>query len=110
VQQALFKGKEGNVSKQSQGSKIIKLLKKYKRGVPNYRLSQCALKYTSVISDLRKDGHDIRAERVYNHGKATGTWLYRLVDEDEKYSGYRLAMFDEAIEELDNLNIRKGDK
>ena len=97
-------------TQQSQGSKIIKLLKKYKRGVPNYRLSQCALKYTSVISDLRKDGHDIRAERVYNHGKATGTWLYRLVDEDAPYRGHRLAMFDDALSKLDNLTIRKGEK
>ena len=81
MQQALFKDKEGKVSKQSQGSKIIKLLKKYKRGVPNYRLSQCALKYTSVISELRRDGYNIYAERQYRNGRATGTWLYYLNDE-----------------------------
>lgn len=46
-------------------------------GAYNWQLSRIALKYTSVISDLRKDGHDIEAIRQYNkHGKATDTWLY----------------------------------
>lgn len=46
-------------------------------GAYNWQLSKIALKYTSVISSLRKDGHDIEAIRQYNkHGKATDTWLY----------------------------------
>ena len=98
------------MTKLTQQSSILHALKKNPKGVPNYKLASYALKYTSVISDLRKDGHDIRAERVYNHGKATGTWLYRLVDEDAPYRGHRLAMFDDALSKLDNLTIRKGEK
>lgn len=46
-------------------------------GAYNWQLSRIALKYTSVISALRKDGHDIEAVRQYNKaGKATDTWLY----------------------------------
>lgn len=46
-------------------------------GAYNWQLSKIALKYTSVISSLRKDGHDIEAIRQYNKkGKATDTWLY----------------------------------
>lgn len=48
-------------------------------GAYNYELSRVALKYTSVISELRKDGHDIIADRQYlKNGKASGTWRYRL--------------------------------
>lgn len=48
-------------------------------GAYNFELSKIALKYTSVISDLRKDGHDITAHRQYNKaGKATETWLYTV--------------------------------
>lgn len=50
-------------------------------GAYNWQLSRIALKYTSVISDLRKDGHDIEAVRQYNKkGKATDTWLYLCHD------------------------------
>ena len=46
-------------------------------GAYNFELSRIALKYTSVISSLRKDGYDIEAHRQYNKkGKATDTWRY----------------------------------
>jgi hypothetical protein len=49
-------------------------------GAYNFELSRIALKYTSVISDLRQEGHDIVADRQYNKkGKPTNTWRYRLV-------------------------------
>lgn len=48
-------------------------------GAYNFELSRFALKYTSVISELRKDGHDIVAERQYlKNGKASNTFRYRL--------------------------------
>ncbi len=50
-------------------------------GAYNWQLSKIALKYTSVVSDLRKDGHEIEAVRQYNKkGKATDTWLYLCHD------------------------------
>lgn len=64
-------------------TQIGKILNAIKRpsGAYNWELSRIALKYTSVISDLRKDGHDIEAHRQYNkHGKATDTWLYTCND------------------------------
>ena len=60
----------------SQAGKILNAIKQ-PTGAYNWQLSRIALKYTSVISDLRKDGHDIEAIRQYNKkGKATDTWLY----------------------------------
>jgi hypothetical protein len=60
----------------TQAGKILNAIKR-PGGAYNWQLSRIALKYTSVISDLRKDGHDIEAIRQYNKkGKATDTWLY----------------------------------
>lgn len=65
----------------TQATKIYKIIKKNNRwGTPNYMLSRISLKYSSRISELRKDGHDIYCERVYRNGKATGTFLYFLRD------------------------------
>lgn len=48
-------------------------------GAYNFELSRFALKYTSVISALRKDGHDIVADRQYlKNGKPSNTWRYRI--------------------------------
>lgn len=60
----------------TQAGKILNAIKQ-PTGAYNWQLSRIALKYTSVVSDLRKDGHDIEAVRQYNKkGKATDTWLY----------------------------------
>lgn len=60
----------------SQEGKILNAINQ-PGGAYNWQLSRIALKYTSVISALRKDGHDIEAIRQYNKkGKATDTWLY----------------------------------
>ena len=60
----------------SQVARILNTIKQ-PTGAYNWQLSRIALKYTSVISELRKDGHDIQALRQYNkNGKATATWLY----------------------------------
>jgi hypothetical protein len=60
----------------TQEGKILAAIKR-SSGAYNWELSRIALKYTSVISSLRKDGHDIIAHRQYNKkGKATDTWLY----------------------------------
>lgn len=66
----------------SQATKIYRTIKNNnKRGTPNYVLSGISLKYSSRIAELRRDGHNISAERVYKDGRATGTWLYFLNDE-----------------------------
>lgn len=62
----------------TQEGKILALIKR-PGGAYNFELSRFALKYTSVISELRKDGHDIVADRQYlKNGKASNTWRYRL--------------------------------
>lgn len=49
-------------------------------GAFNFELSRIALKYTSVISDLRKDGHTIIAERqIGRNGKKSNTFKYYLI-------------------------------
>lgn len=64
----------------TQAGKILNAIKQ-PGGAYNWQLSRIALKYTSVISDLRKDGHEIEAVRQYNKkGKATDTWLYLCHD------------------------------
>ena len=48
-------------------------------GVTNYELSKLALKYTSVVSDLRKDGHNIICVRdTLPNGRASNTYRYYL--------------------------------
>lgn len=49
------------------------------RGVENWVLAKYALKYTSVISELRADGHKIVAVRQQlNNGRWSNTWRYYL--------------------------------
>ncbi len=62
----------------TQEGKILAMIKR-PGGAYNFELSRFALKYTSVISELRKDGHSIVADRQYlKNGKASNTWRYRL--------------------------------
>lgn len=62
----------------TQEGKILAMIKR-PGGAYNFELSRFALKYTSVISELRKDGHDIVADRQYlKNGKASNTWRYRI--------------------------------
>lgn len=62
----------------TQEGKILSMIKR-PGGAYNFELSRFALKYTSVISELRKDGHDIVADRQYlKNGKASNTWRYRI--------------------------------
>lgn len=62
----------------TQEGRILAMIKR-PGGAYNFELSRFALKYTSVISELRKDGHDIVADRQYlKNGKASNTWRYRL--------------------------------
>lgn len=62
----------------TQEGKILAMIKR-PGGAYNFELSRFALKYTSVISALRQDGHDIVADRQYlKNGKASNTWRYRL--------------------------------
>lgn len=62
----------------TQEGKVLAMIKR-PGGAYNFELSRFALKYTSVISELRKDGHSIIAERQYlKNGKASNTFRYRI--------------------------------
>lgn len=62
----------------TQEGKILALIER-PGGAFNFELSRYALKYTSVISELRKDGHIIIAERqILKNGKKSNTFLYRM--------------------------------
>lgn len=62
----------------TQEGKVLRMIKR-PGGAFNFELSRIALKYTSVISSLRKDGHEIVAERQYlKNGRASNTFKYRL--------------------------------
>ncbi len=62
----------------TQEGKVLAMIKR-PGGAFNFELSRYALKYTSVVSALRKDGHEIIAERQYlKNGRASNTFLYRL--------------------------------
>lgn len=63
----------------TQEGKVLNLIRR-STGAYNFELSRVALKYTSVISELRKDGHNIIAERQYlKNGKASNTFRYYLI-------------------------------
>lgn len=56
--------------------RVLALIKR-PQGAFNYELSRVALKYTSVISELRKDGYIITAERqTLKNGRSANTWRY----------------------------------
>jgi len=62
----------------TQEGRVLNMIKR-PEGATNWQLSRVALKYTSVISSLRKDGHVIIAERqTLPNGRASNTYLYRI--------------------------------
>jgi hypothetical protein len=62
----------------TQSGKILALIKR-PQGAYNFELSRVALKYSSRIAELRRDGHAIVADRQYlKNGKASNTWKYRM--------------------------------
>lgn len=67
----------------TQAEQILQAIQQ-KPGVTNWELVQLSLKYSSRISELRRDGYDIRAKRVYMNGKATGVFRYYLGEPDER--------------------------
>lgn len=70
------------MDKLSQATKIYRLIRSQnKHGTPNYQLARVCLNYTMRVSELRKDGHNVQAERQYKNGRATGVWLYFLNEE-----------------------------
>ena len=72
--------------KLTQEERVLRtLIKADTFGVTNYQLSRLALKYTSVISDLRKDGHNIICVREkLPNGRASNTYRYYLSKAKEK--------------------------
>ncbi len=74
----------GIFTKLTQEERTLKALQRADwRGLTNYDLSRFALKYTSVISRLRQDGHNILCmrERLKN-GRASNTYRYFLIKSD----------------------------
>lgn len=71
------------MDKNNQANQILRLIRDSgDRGVENYKLADISLKYSSRISELRKEGYDVRAKRIWRDGKASGTFVYYLhVDE-----------------------------
>lgn len=58
---------------------LMALIKAGTFGLTNYDLSRLALKYTSVVSDLRKEGHNIVCVRdTLPNGRASNTYRYYL--------------------------------
>ena len=70
--------------KMTQEERILKaLIRADYHGLTNYDLSRFALKYTSVVSDLRKDGHNIVCVREkLKNGRASNTYRYYLTKGD----------------------------
>jgi len=66
--------------KLSQEQRVLRtLIKADTFGVTNYQLSRLALKYTSVVSELRKEGHNIVCVREkLPNGRASNTYRYYL--------------------------------
>lgn len=63
----------------TQHGRVLEMIRR-PGGAFNFELSRIALKYTSVISDLRQDGFNIIAERQYlKNGRASNTFRYTLV-------------------------------
>ena len=75
----------------SQHAKILKILRKNgAKGTPNHAFTRMyILDYTARISELRKEGHEVIAERQYIKGRATGVWLYRLAGQESKTTWFR---------------------
>ena len=73
------------MSKDSQHTQILKLLRAYKQGVPNYLFpNRGILKYNARISELRQEGYNIKAERVrLPNGMATNVFKYFLIEESD---------------------------
>lgn len=66
---------------EQQTDKMLKMLRKAgKRGVENYKFTEVRmLRYSSVVQDLRAQGHDIYVERVFlPNGRATNVYKYYL--------------------------------
>jgi hypothetical protein len=68
----------------SQNEKILKLLTKAgNKGVPNYDFPKHKiLRYSSRITELRKEGYNIYTERQkLPNGRATGVFRYYLLND-----------------------------
>jgi len=62
----------------TQHGRVLEMIKR-PGGAFNFELSRISLRYGGTIFELRKDGHNIVADRQYlKNGKASNTWRYRL--------------------------------
>lgn len=80
----IFK-KRTEIKPVTQEGKILEAIRRsgYK-GIENWQLSRIALNYTAVISELRKDGHNITAIRqTLPNGRPSGTYKYVINEDNE---------------------------
>lgn len=65
----------------TQSEKILKQLRDAgPKGVPNYELASYNLGYRGRITELRKDGYGIYCLRQKIRGRATGVFIYYLME------------------------------
>jgi hypothetical protein len=66
------------------------------RGVTNYELSDIALNYTMRISELRRQGHNIKCVPDVFNGKSTNTYRYYYHSGTPKMKSFK----DTTLQEL----------
>lgn len=68
----------------SQEQRVLQMLRRRPvLGVKNYEFTNAGiLRYSARIGNLRKQYH-ITCERLYRKGKATGTFIYKLVEPEK---------------------------
>lgn len=66
----------------SQTETVLRMLRKRPvHGVRNYEFADTGiLRYSSRICELRRQGYHITSERLFYDGKATGTYVYKIVE------------------------------
>lgn len=78
------------------------------RGVENWKLSNITLGYRGRITELRHDGYDIRARRIFKQGKASGTFVYHIAV-PEPTAPPVVDEVDQAVNEAELQQIRLMD-
>ena len=68
----------------SQTTRLLKAFRKAgNRGIANYQFARLRIiRYGARIADLRAEGFNIYVERQYRKGKATGVFVYYLIEEN----------------------------
>ena len=72
----------------SQEQRVLQMLRRRpKFGVKNYEFTDAGiLRYSARIGELRKQ-YRISCERLYRNGRATQTFVYRLINQPDNKDG-----------------------